>query len=338
MQGNEKVICQLLDSRHTGGIESHVVELSRGLKQAGWQVIVVFMNNYGHHPMKDKLQAQQIPFSSLDGTAKTLNKYISKMRPQLIHTHGYKAGILGRLVGLFNSIRVVSTFHAGEDTKGKMAFYTSLDRLTAFLSHPIAVSEKILAKLPKKAVHVNNFVSLPLVRTTRKGNVVAFVGRLSEEKGPDLFCELARNNPQLTFHMYGDGPMREALQQTYEKDVTFFGHVDISTYWQQIDLLCMPSRFEGLPMAALEAMAHGIPVLASDAGDLPKLIRNSKQGWIASIDQLSSFSMRLDEWASMNQEKKEIMGHTARSKIETEYSCQAIIPQIEKIYFSTIGG
>lgn len=327
-------IWQLLDSRQLGGIESHVLELSHGLQQSGWPVKVMFLTDFGPHPLKEKLDKLHIQWSCLDGKLSSLWQEISSNKPSIIHTHGYKAGWFGRACGRLQNVEIVSTFHAGEKCKGKLALYTLLDRISAPLSQPIAVSDQIAKDLPSKTVKINNFVSIPHKQETIYRGQVGFVGRLSEEKGPDLFCQIAKTQPTLQFHIYGDGPMRAELEQKFAKYVTFHGQVDMHKHWHMIDLLCMPSRFEGLPMAALEAMARSIPVLASDVGALPKLIDDHQNGWIIASADVSRFSAIIDNWRQMDQRIRRVYGCEARKTVQSLYSPEAIIPQIEKIYMA----
>ncbi|WP_135078808.1 glycosyltransferase family 4 protein [Terasakiella sp. SH-1] len=337
MDKSQQTIWQLLDSRQPGGIESHILELCIGLKEAGWAVKVVFLTDYGRHPLKEQLGAHSIAYKCLDGKANSLWEALSDEKPLVLHTHGYKAGFLGRFFGNFHRVPVISTYHAGEETKGKLALYTFLDRLSAPLSTPIAVSKQIAKKLPKKTHCINNFVSIPDHSPTPYQGRVAFVGRLSEEKGPDLFCKIAQRSPQLSFHLYGDGPMRKELEETYGNHVTFHGQVNMEDHWQNIDLLCMPSRFEGLPMAALEAMARSIPVLASNVGAFPVLIEQNQTGWVLPLEQLSEFNTALNHWHHMDTHLRQMIGQTARQKVKALYSPQAIIPQIEEIYLQAAG-
>ncbi len=111
---------------------------------------------------------------------------------------------------------------------------------------------------------------------------VGFVGRLSEEKRPDLFCALARRSPPgVEWHVYGNGPMGARLELEYGDTVRFHGTVtDLEPAWSTLGLLVMPSRFEGLPLAALEALTAGIPVLASRVGDLSSVVVDGQTGWL----------------------------------------------------------
>lgn len=183
----------------------------------------------------------------------------------LIHTHGYKAGVLGRLTAWFTGKSVVSTFHSGDDGEGVLKFYSWLDRTTARFAKCIAVSEPIARKLPVPSTVISNFVPMPATPASVTGNRIAFVGRLAG-KGAGGILPAGRLLPGGAFHLYGDGPMKSALLQQYGDRVQLHGFKNMANEWHNIDLLCITSRFEGLPLVALEAMAHGIPVCTFAVG------------------------------------------------------------------------
>ena len=268
-QPQSQEIWMLLDSSGFGGIESHVLQLAKGLKQAKEHIRIIFLGDYGPHPLHRQLSELNIPFLVCKPhwlkILGVILGVIHRHTPNLIHTHGYKAGIIGRCIAKLFQIKCVSTYHAGEKTHGKLAFYDWLDRKTAPLAdHIYAVSTQISHRISVKNQRVNNFVPSSPKQRLSTGTDISFVGRLSYEKGPDLFLQLAYKNPHLLFHIYGNGPMEKSLKSIGLKNVIFHGFKNnMEDIWQKVGLLIMPSRQEGLPMVALEAMSHGIPVLAT---------------------------------------------------------------------------
>ncbi len=102
---------------------------------------------------------------------------------------------------------------------------------------------------------MNNFVSIANQHCRYKQ--IAFVGRLSHEKGADRFIDIARHIPDIEFSIYGDGPEKPRLIENAPANVIFHGHQnDMDAVWCNISALVISSRYEGLPMAALEAMAE----------------------------------------------------------------------------------
>lgn len=327
-------IWQILDTRNMAGIESHVAELAQGLMSSNWSVTVVFLNDFGPHPLKTILDQSGIEWFCLNGTVTALWKAISEYKPALIHTHGYKAGILARCIGKIRDIKIVSTYHAGEKCEGKLYWYNRIDQMTSRLAKSIAVSSQINRKLSHTAVQIDNFVSIPPYFNPKDRKRIAFVGRLSHEKGPDIFCEIAKNLTHMDFDIFGEGPLGLELQAKAPKNVTFHGQQKMADHWQNIDLLCMPSRFEGLPMAALEAMAQSIPVVASKVGGLPQLINHQKSGWICSPENIDQFTSSICDWHALDTEAHYNISKAAFNTIKERYSPQAIIPKIETIYNS----
>ena len=331
---SQGVVWQLLDSRGIGGIETHVFQLAKSLNDLGIATTVIFLGDYGPHPLKEKLQAESIHSITLDGRFGAFFRLVRKNRPLLMHSHGYKANILCRLFGKLQGVATVSTFHAGEPGEGWVRVYNFLNNLTAPLSHNIAVSQKIADHLFQQVPVIPNFVLLPtLAANFNNAGGVAFVGRLSAEKGPDLFCQVAEQIADGVFYMFGDGPMRHQLEQQWGDRIIFHGMVsDMTPHWQKVGLLCISSRYEGLPLAALEAMAHGIPVAAFAVGALPTLVDDGKEGWIVPPSDVEKLATVIKDWLALNPEAKQAMAENAREKCRAGYSSQAVLPHILAVY------
>ena len=323
-----------LDSRDYGGIEAHVFQLARALVAERHQVTVLFFKRYGDHPLAQALMNEGVAVEFLSGQWRHALNTLKQRGSDILHTHGYKAGIIGRFSTLGRKTACCSSFHAGEKSYGKLALYTWLDRSTAFLAQKIiAVSDEIARHLPVNAKVLRNFVDVKL--HNHQGRDIAFVGRLSFEKGPDILLDIAKIFPDQQFHIYGDGPMRAQLEQSATNNVVFHGRVDMKQHWPQIGLLLMPSRAEGLPLAALEAMAAGVNVVASPVGDLPKLISNTKNGWLAK-NTPSQFSKAIGHWLRLDYWQRKTMSYSAQIHIARHYSTEAVIPSFIECYQSAL--
>jgi glycosyltransferase involved in cell wall biosynthesis len=159
--------------------------------------------------------------------------------------------------------------------------YKVLERLTRhWVDVVVCVSEfeatqgrEVLGDIPsvviRNAVDVKRFQ--PPERSARSGSCrLLLVGRLSEQKGQDFFIPLMTAIDDATLTLVGDGASRPELEQLVrtlglESRVTFFGEGDVVERYREADVVVMPSRWEGLSLVLLEAMACGRPVVASDA-------------------------------------------------------------------------
>jgi glycogen(starch) synthase len=140
-----------------------------------------------------------------------------------------------------------------------------------------------------RALHDKMFVlpnALP-AETIRPadGEYVLYVGRLTKPKSVSVLLEAMRQCPNDRLVVVGDGPDREALVASARglPNISFAGKVDhaaVKQYLQCAKMLVLPSRQEGQPNAVMEAMAAGVPVIATRVGGLPDLIEHGQSGWL----------------------------------------------------------
>jgi glycosyltransferase involved in cell wall biosynthesis len=232
-----------------------------------------------------------------------------KQRFDLIHSHGYRADVFSWVLSKWCGVPAVSTCHGFVPNDWRLRVYNSLDTsvLKSF-SRVIAVSagmkdDLVAAGLRADRVEVvtNAVPEVPAaararvrqdVRTTLgvqdEEFVFGYVGRLSEEKGVDYLLQAAASlsNTQASFRVVvvGDGGQRRDLERSARDRglngrVVFTGFQSNTEPWlTAMDAFVLPSLTEGTPMALLEAMAAGVPVLASAVGGVPAVITDGENG------------------------------------------------------------
>lgn len=159
---------------------------------------------------------------------------------------------------------------------------------------------------------------------------VFFIGRLSEEKNPDVFVEAAveiiekQSNDNLVFFIIGDGPMRQQLEKQIKRcnssRLTYLGYQDnIARYLSAADIFVLPSAVEGFPLSILEAMAMRVAVIASDVGAVSDVITSGRSGFIVepgSVQEIVDVVMKL----GAEHELLETVKDNARFEVEKLYS------------------
>lgn len=328
------MIWQLIDSRTVGGAERHIALLVRALNARAIPAQAVLYRDYGGSPWLDQLRADGVPTKMLRGSFENLLRTIRRERPSLLHLHGYKAGILGRLAAALCRVPAVTTFHTGDRSPGRLGWYERLDEWTAFVGERIAVTPTVQRRLPFPSTVVGSFAPLPPQPARALPRRAAFVGRLSREKRPDFFCRLAMHSTaDIEWHVYGDGPLYNELKQLYSQQIRFHGVVtDMAPVWPTLGLLVMPSRFEGLPLAALEALAAGVPILASRVGGLPQVVIDDVTGWLFEPDDLQRASALLDKWLRLTSDQQARMRSACRQHLQLHFSEDEQIEKLLAVY------
>lgn len=223
---------------------------------------------------------------------------------ELVHAHGYKADIYCFLALRRRNVPLVSTCHTWYDTDRMVTLYGKLDRfvLRSFTS-VVAVSNEVRERLLAAGVNANRIHvvrngidvrpfadALPSLRDGLPPDalLVGLIGRLAWEKGVDIYLAAASRVlaefPAARFVIVGEGPDRAALEAKcnalgLHSAISFVGRRDdMPSVYASLDLMVSASRQEGLPIALLEGMASGLPVVATAVGEVPTVIRNKSIG------------------------------------------------------------
>ena len=227
---------------------------------------------------------------------------------QMVHSHSSKAGALARMAGIFLSARQVYTPH-GFITLVPHAggHYRVIERfLSVFCDKVIAVSVKErdhalglgitkgrLAIIPNgtrcrpvlDGAEARKRLSLP-----DRGRVVGFTGRFSFQKSPALAVEafsiLAQTYPDVTLCMIGDGELGEEVKQAVAaspaKDrIVLAGLQDAAPLMSAFDVLLCTSIYEGMPIAFIESLSAGTPIVSTDIGGADEAIVEGQTGYVA---------------------------------------------------------
>jgi glycosyltransferase involved in cell wall biosynthesis len=324
----------LIDAKLIGGTETHVLNLCQGLIARKYDCQIVFIRDYPNNPLYAQCDARGLPYTKSKHYS-DLIKLLRVEQPDIIHTHGYKANIISRLLRLFCKCKLVATYHAGEPPVGRLILYNFLDRWSSHLSHNIAVNAQIAAQLPSTADIIPNFVDMPKQKNQIKKNgpyTVYFIGRFSPEKDPLSFCQLAKMpSTDIRWHAVGTGPLLKECEKQAGNDVHFHGAItNMNDTWPKVDLLCITSTYEGLPLVLLEAMSRGIPVVSFDVGSIKTTLLNDP--YIITPYDLTHMHNCILSHFSKPITSRALMAINARQHIQEHYSSDAIIPQIEALY------
>jgi len=152
--------------------------------------------------------------------------------------------------------------------------------------------------------------------------VVAFVGRLSREKAPEVLLRAVQGTG-VQLLVAGEGPLRQALESEADPaQVRFLGFLsDVGPVLAAADVLALPSRTEGLPMAVLEAMAAGVAVVASEVGSLPEVLGEGA-GVLVPAGDVGALRQALESLSAP--EERTRLASPARRRVESQYGAAAM--------------
>jgi glycosyltransferase involved in cell wall biosynthesis len=306
------------------------------------------------------------PFADLV-TLWQLYRTIRDFRPAIVHTHTAKAGVLGRIAARLARVPVVIHTYHGHVLRGYFgpvksavfrAFEAALNRITTVA---VTVSEALrqdLAQLgvakPEKirvvplGLDLARFAAPASDRPLRQecgaaggDQIVGVVGRLVAIKDIRCFIEAAvevrRARPQTRFAIIGDGDLRPALIDLAARlgvsdRVTFLGwRQDLESVYAGLDVVVNSSRNEGTPVALIEAMAAGRPVVATAVGGTPDLLGDGQRGRLVPAADPQALATAIIETLDTPEAATQ-RAHSAREYVLAHHSVERLLRNIDDLY------
>ena len=177
--------------------------------------------------------------------------------------------------------------------------------------------------------------------TKPNNKLILFLGFICERKGcfdiPAIVDQVCRKIPDAQFILGGSGEIekvKQKLSAKYKDNVVFPGWIrneQKKQYLREADIFLLPSYNEGMPMAILDAMGCGLPIVSTDVGGIPKIVRQGVNGYLYKPGDSKNMACAIIEYLT-NDEKRVKAGQESVDIIRKSYSLQQNIDKLEKIY------
>jgi glycosyltransferase involved in cell wall biosynthesis len=371
-------VMQVIARMNVGGPAVLVADLMRNLDPQRFSTVLV--TGYCDENESDYLDevANDVAAVRIPGLGRSVSplkdlgaffiliKEIKKFKPDVIHTHTAKAGVLGRLAGLIArpQAKRVHTFH-GHLLHGY--FSRSKTRLVILL-------EKLLGLITYKFIAIGNVVENDLIRAgiaqdfkfeviypglqdldkypqidartalglDRSKKYLVFVGRLTTIKRPERLIELSRYlkdmHPECWLLIVGAGELLEPLSAQAEKEdlpITFLRwRKDVGMILSASDIAVLCSNNEGIPLTLIQASQAGLPIVSTDVGSVSDIVVNGLTGLLTEVSSkglIEGVSSLLDDPALGQR-----FGQAGQERAREFFSSRAMVERHERLYSQSL--
>ncbi len=367
-------VLHVIDSLDLGGAQVVLENLIRHGDRERFEFEAAAMHGRGVY--WDRLSALGVPLHSLSFHHK-VPLYVPRLawlcltrRYDVVHTHLLASNVIAKPVATFCGVRVrINHDHCNDRLADPRKWTLPADRITnRFSTHVIAVSESTRNFLVEhegvpqgRVTTIHNGIDLETYRPRPEQRaaarekislpvgafVVGGIGRLTFQKNFALFLDVAsgivRSHPNAVFVIAGTGEDEPTLRNQAARlglgeRVRFLGYVgDMPALWPALDGLLLTSRYEGLPITILEAMACGVPIVASNLDGMREILRDGENATLVPPGEAATFVAgvrTLIEQPSLAARYAE----AALATVRAGYSAQAMARNVEAIYLRYLEG
>jgi glycosyltransferase involved in cell wall biosynthesis len=365
-------ILQLTRNLGIGGLEKVVYDLCKGIDKTQFQISVCclhFKGEFGEALEKMGIRVHTLPTSTQVDYFSFLKvaRVIRSLKPDILHTHNSHAFIDGTLAALISGRpKVVNTDHARNYPDKKRILIA--ERICAKLADKIvAVSDHTrnelaeYSRIPKTKIEIifngidSSKYAIRIDKDAKRselgiGRVFPVIGlgvRLTDQKGIsyllDAMPKLIQRFPKIILLIAGKGALDQELRSRSDnlglsEHVRFLGaRLDWNELLSLIDVYVLPSVWEGLPLALLEAMAAKKAIVATDVGGVPSVIRHNENGLLVpprDSDSLANAIARIVE----NRNMAAKLSENAQNTFFNGFTVEKMVKSYEQLYYQMLEG
>lgn len=334
-----------------GGASMHVLELASEMQRRGCDVTILLgpgdivaqlAEQRGLPIIVEPLLLRQIsPLQDLRCFIR-LCRLLRQIRPDILHLHSAKAGLLGRVVAKWQQVPVVYSVHGWSFSvyQGKKArcfrwlekmLMPLTDQLVLVCQRDVDIARHQLGAKPNQLALVHNGISgfAPLKKTVNPSYCrLISVARFEEPKDQVTLLKAMASVPSQHWHLQlvGNGPTldscRRLAMELGLEQVEFLGErSDVAELLAQSDVFVLSSRSESLPVSVIEAMRAGLPVIATHVGGMAELVAEDVSGYLVAPLDVCQLSLCLNKLIT-EPDLRQRMGTVARSRFEQFFTVE----------------
>lgn len=362
-----KIVYIITRSDVLGGASVHLLDLAKGMLLKGHQVHILVG---GTGAFTEALEKENIGYTALTHLKRELSvqdevlgyleikKQLKHLKPDIVHCHSTKAGLLGRLAAKSLKLPVVFTAHGWAFTDGvgakKQKIYTSIERGLSKLSDAIiTVSEydrqhgfKHNVGTHQLVTTIHNGVPDIIKPTNNTPNAIPkliMVARFEEQKDQYFLINTLADLPKnldWQLDLIGDGPnLQKCKDLTHKKQlddkIVFHGQsFKVQEFLNEADIFVLISKYEGFPLTILEAMRASLPIIASDVGGVKESV-TAQNGFLIPKNDSVALTDALTKLISDANLRNEL-GSNSRKLYETYFTFEIMLEKTSNIYYKIL--
>lgn len=368
---NGKIIVTRLWARYQGQVPSRSSIIS-GIDPQKYQTICIYLMKNSEKPNFFEKEGFKVFYLSRKKFLRVFNlwftwklsRILKREKVDIVHCHRHQATVYGTVAAKLAGVPVVlSHVHGLNRSKSpRRKFVNSiwLRRVNRILTVGEAVRQDVLKANPNvspekvisigNSIDYNRFANVQINKTEtrqrlglhRDSLVFGTVGRLAPTKGQSCLIKafeiVKKQLPSAHVLFVGEGRSRKQLEaqaaQTNCRDaIHFLGRrTDVPELLKAMDVFVLPSIAEGLPRSLLEAMAAGVPCIASETGGIPEIINTSDVGFLVPTGNESALAEAIMKLAKMSEVERANLCEKAKRHVHNFYTHEMITEKVQKLY------
>ncbi|TNG95286.1 glycosyltransferase family 4 protein [Pasteurellaceae bacterium USgator11] len=363
-----KIVYVITRSDVIGGANVHLLDLAEGMQNKGHQVTILIG---GTGIVVEKAKERNLECIIVKNLVREINlikdfkcyfeikKHLLILRPDIVHLHSSKAGILGRLASWRLGLAYIFTAHGWAFTDGvaqrTAMFYRFIEKSMAKLGGKIITVSEYDRNLalkhgvgkPEQLITIHNGISTDrrIIKMPHNDKIIRLimVARFDIPKNyTDLVAALAKvKDLDWQVEFVGDGVLLNMVKQQakslfLDDKIIFSGQChDVEKRLVNADIFLLISNWEGLPLTILEAMAKGLPIIASDVGGIKEAVWDGKNGYLIPRGDINCLADKLNILIG-NKMLRDRMGYAGKDIFESHFTYELMLTKTLEIYKSVI--